>query len=132
MLEYFTHFLTNLAVTAVALWISSHFFVGVKFSNSLSLVAAALLLGLVNSTLKPILILLTLPLTLLTLGFFLLILNALMLHLVAALVPGFRLQGFWSALLTSSFVSLVTFIAEWMMAAEEIPVLPQSTGGVWL
>jgi len=70
---------------------------------------AALLLGFVNAIIRPILILLTLPLTLLTLGFFLLVINGLLLWLVAALVKGFYVNGFWGAVIGSVLISLVSW-----------------------
>jgi len=71
---------------------------------------AALLLGIVNAILRPILVLLTLPLTLLTLGLFLLVINGLMLWLVAALVEGFHVNGFWGAVFGSILISLVSWV----------------------
>jgi len=71
---------------------------------------AALLLGIVNAVIRPILILLTLPLTFLTLGLFLLVINGLMLWLVASLVGGFHVNGFWGAVLGSILISLVSWI----------------------
>jgi len=71
---------------------------------------AALLLGIVNAILRPILVLLTLPLTLLTFGLFLLAINGLMLWLVAALVEGFHVNGFWGAVFGSILISLVSWV----------------------
>lgn len=71
---------------------------------------AALLLGIVNAILRPILVLLTLPLTLLTFGLFLLVINGLMLWLVAALLEGFHVNGFWGAVFGSILISLVSWV----------------------
>jgi putative membrane protein len=71
---------------------------------------AALLLGMVNAVLRPVLIVLTLPLTLLTLGLFLLFINGLMLWLVAALVSGFHVNGFWGAVFGSILISIVSWV----------------------
>jgi putative membrane protein len=71
------------------------------------LAVSALLLGFANALVKPILVALTLPLTVLTLGLFLLVINAIILLLIAALVPGFVLAGFWSAVMASIIISLV-------------------------
>jgi len=71
---------------------------------------AALLLGMVNAVLRPVLIILTLPLTLLTLGLFLLFINGLMLWLVAALVSGFHVNGFWGAVFGSILISIVSWL----------------------
>ena len=80
---------------------------------SVPLAAAALLLGLANALVRPLVILLTLPITLLSLGLFLWVINAGMLGLVAALLEGFALQGFGSALLGSIIVSLTAWVASW-------------------
>lgn len=71
---------------------------------------AALLLGIVNAVIRPILIVLTLPLTLLTLGLFLLVINGLMLWLVAALVSGFHVNGFWGAVFGSILISVISWV----------------------
>jgi len=71
---------------------------------------AALLLGIVNAILRPILVFLTFPLTLLTFGLFLLVINGLMLWLVAALVSGFHVNGFWGAVLCSLLISIVSWV----------------------
>jgi len=101
-------FLLHWAMTAMALWLASRVFNRLKFDDMPSLVIAALLLGLANAVIKPVLIVLTLPLTLLTFGVFVLVINALMLLLVARLVKGFRLEGFWTAFLAGIFISLLS------------------------
>jgi putative membrane protein len=73
-------------------------------------VISALLLGFANAIVRPLLIVLTLPLTLLTLGFFLLVINALMLLLVSSLVRGFFVADFWTAFFGSIFISILSFI----------------------
>ena len=78
-----------------------------------TLAGAALLLGIVNAVVRPVAVLLTLPFTILTLGLFLLAVNAAMLGLVAALLDGFALAGFGPALLASIVVSLTSWIASW-------------------
>jgi putative membrane protein len=79
------------------------------------LFSAALLLGIVNAVVRPVLILLTLPATILTLGLFLLVINAAMLGLVASLFAGFTIDGFWSALLGSIVVSLTGWTASYFI-----------------
>ena len=76
----------------------------------LAALVAAFLLGIVNTIIKPILVLLTLPLTILTLGLFLLVINGLMLWLVSALVSGFHVSGFWGAVFGSILISLVSWL----------------------
>src|ERR1035437_6040746 len=100
LLPFFVHWGTLI----LALWLASFLFRGIVFEDKSSLVVAALLLGFVNAYVKPLLILLTLPFTLITLGFFLLVLNALMILLVSWLVRGFRVSGFWTAFFASIFI----------------------------
>ena len=110
MLNNLTPFLIHWAITALSLWVASHLFRGLKFDSTGALVVSALLLGLANAIVKPLLIVLTLPLTLVTFGLFLLVINALMILLVAALVKGFRVSGFWTALFASLFISILSIV----------------------
>ena len=102
-------FLIRAAVVAVGLWLASKIVPGVHINSTESLIAAALLLGIVNAIVRPILILLTLPITLLTLGLFLLVINGLMIELVAYFLHGFVVDGFWSAIFASIIVSLTSW-----------------------
>src|SRR5689334_16820422 len=106
MFENLTQFLVHWAITALALWLASVLFKGLKFERASSLWIAALLLGFANAIVKPLLIVLTFPLTVVTFGLFLLVINALMILLVARLVKGFTVSGFWTALFASIFISL--------------------------
>jgi len=110
MLYNLTHFLLHWGITALSLWVASHIFSGIRFSDAASLIVAALLLGLANAVVKPLLIVLTLPLTLLTFGLFLLVINALMILLVSSLVKGFTVSGFWTALFASIFISVLSLL----------------------
>ncbi|MDR6534420.1 phage holin family protein [Variovorax soli] len=110
MLNTLATFLLHWAIIALSLWVASHIFSGIRFESTSALVVSALLLGFANAIVKPVLILLTLPLTLLTFGLFLLVINALVLLLVAALVKGFKISGFWTALFASLFVSLLSIV----------------------
>ncbi len=105
--------LIRLFVTALALGIASAIVPGLTITGFWTLLGAAFLLGLVNAVIRPILIILTLPITLLTLGLFLWVINAAMLGLVAAMMDGFAISGFFSALLASLVVSLVSWMASW-------------------
>jgi putative membrane protein len=93
------------------MWMASAIVTGMNFDTGLTLLWAALWLGIVNALIRPILILLTLPLTLLTLGLFLLFINAAMLGLVASFLDGFSLSGFWSALFGAILVSIFSGLA---------------------
>lgn len=106
-------FLVRLAISALGLWLAQAIVPGVEITDSTTLVVAALLLGIVNAIVRPLVILLTLPITLLTLGFFLLVVNAAMFGLVAALLDGFHVSGFGAALLGSIVVWLTSWVASW-------------------
>jgi putative membrane protein len=95
---------------ALGLWVATFFVAGLSFRTPGTLVIAGLLLGVVNALLRPVLVVLTLPITLLTLGVFLLVINAAMVGFVAWLMPGMHVAGFWSALMTAIVVSLVTWL----------------------
>ena len=103
-------FLIRMAITALGLWLASRLVSGVSIDGPLTFVFAALLLGVVNAVVRPIAFVLTLPITLLSLGLFLFVINAGMVALVAWLLEGFRIAGFWSALLTSIVVGLTGWI----------------------
>ncbi|MDP9990102.1 putative membrane protein [Variovorax boronicumulans] len=133
MLNNITPFLVHWAITAVSLWVASLLFRGLKFDGTGALVISALLLGLANAVVKPLLIVLTLPLTLVTFGLFLLVINALMILLVAALVKGFKVSGFWTALFASICISLLSIVIGSFVTSDdpaEKVQMPQS--GNWL
>jgi len=105
-------FLNSLALLLVA-----HLFAGIYLSGLPSALAAVLVLGLVNTLIRPLVLLLTLPLTILTLGLFALVVNALMFKLTSFLVPGFSVTGAWAAiggaLLYSLLTSLINRFLQW-------------------
>jgi putative membrane protein len=103
--------LIRIAIVALGLWLAAGIFSGIHFDGTGTLLAAALLLGVVNAIIRPIAIVLTLPLTLITLGLFLLVINAAMLGLVAWLLNGFHVAGFWTAIGASLIVSLTSWLA---------------------
>src|SRR5262245_14455946 len=105
-----TGFLIRWAVSALSLWVAQAIVPGIRISGASTLWIAALLLGFVNAVVRPALVFFTLPLTVLTLGLFLLVVNAAMLGLVAALLERFTISGFWSALLGALVVSLVSWL----------------------
>jgi len=104
-------FLLRAAIAALGLWVASEIFDGLVFESPAKLIVAALMLGIVNAFVRPLAFILTLPLTVLTLGFFLLVLNAGMIGLVAWIVPGFEISGFWTAVGAALIVSLVSWAA---------------------
>ena len=104
-------FLLRAVITALGLWVASELLSGLTFDSTAKLIIAALVLGVVNAFVRPLAFILTLPLTVLTLGLFLLVLNAGMIALVARLVPGFQVAGFWTAVGAALIVSLVSWAA---------------------
>lgn len=97
-------------VSALSLWVVQLILPGLVVESPTALFIGALVLGLLNALVKPILIILTLPLTLLTLGLFILVLNAAMFSLAAWLVPGFEVSGFWSAFFGAILFSILSFL----------------------
>ena len=104
-------FLFRLLITALGLWAAAAIFPGIRFDGWGNLVLAALLLGIVNAVIRPIILVLTLPLTVLTLGLFILVVNGISLALVGWMLPGFHVDGLWSAILGSMVVGLTSWFA---------------------
>lgn len=100
------NFIVRLLLSALAVIIVSYILPGVHVEDFLAAVILALLLSLLNVTVKPLLIIFTIPLTVLTLGLFLLVINALLILLADSIVPGFTVEGFWWALFFSLLLSL--------------------------
>ncbi len=103
-------FLIRVIAAACGLWLASRIVPGIYVRDAGALAAAAILLGLVNAIVRPFVILLTLPLTVITLGLFLFVVNAAMLSLVAFFLPGFSIHGFLPAVLGAVVVSLVSWV----------------------
>jgi putative membrane protein len=108
-------FLMRAAIVAIGLWVATRWVSGVDIDTPTTLLLAGVLLGMVNTILKPIAIVLTLPMTVATLGLFLLVINAGMVALVAWMLPGMHVEGFWSALWTALVVSLVSIVGSWFI-----------------
>src|SRR5216684_75587 len=107
------HIVFRWAVTTVAVFVAAPV-VGINYGGRIDcLLGASLLLGIVNAFIRPVLLLLSLPLILVTLGLFILIINALMLKFVGEIVPCFKVPGFWSALFGAILISLVS----WLLSA---------------
>ena len=102
-------------VNAAALLLVAYLYPGVTVASFWAAMLAALVLGLVNALIRPLLVLLTLPVTVLTLGLFLFVINALMFWLVAEIVSGFQVTGFWAALIGSVLYSLITLLTSWLL-----------------
>jgi putative membrane protein len=97
-------------IAALGLWLATAWVRGVYIDSPMTLVLAGFLLGIVNAIVRPLLVILTLPLMLLTLGLFLLVVNAVTLELVALILPGFHLSGFRAAFLAALIVSVVGWL----------------------
>jgi len=104
-------FIFRLVITGLGLWTAETIVPGVRIDGWGNLVVAALLLGIVNAVIRPIILILTLPLTVLTLGLFILVVNGISVALVAWLMPGFSLSGLGSAILASIVVGLTSWVA---------------------
>ena len=105
-------------ITMLGLYLASALVSGVSISGAGTFILAALLLGLVNAVVRPILILLTFPVTVVTLGLFLFVINAAMFGLVASFLNQFVVAGFWSAVFGAIVVSITSTIASWYIGPD--------------
>ena len=106
-------FLTRWLVTTIAVAIAERLLGGIYADGWMPLIIAALLLGIINAVIRPVFLLLSLPFILVTLGFFILVVNALMLWIVGGLVRGFHVDGFWTAF----FGAIIIGIVNWALSA---------------
>ena len=111
--------LLNWVVSALAVWIVAHIVPGFEIHGATTALLAALVIGLVNATLGALLKLITLPLTIVTLGIFWIVINALMLKLAAAFVPGFEIRGFLAAFLGAIVLSVVNMVLRHLVTPKE-------------
>jgi len=114
-------FIIQLVIVTLAVLISSYILPGVSIdgNNFLTALVVAAVLSFLNAVVKPIMIILTIPVTIITFGLFLLVINALMILLAAKIVDGFHVEGFWYALLFSFILSLVTSLLEGVKKRDE-------------
>ena len=103
-------FLVKWLISTLAIIIAAYLIPAVEVETLVAALIAALVLGLINMFLKPILIILTLPINILSLGLFILVINAVLVILTSLIVPGFNVVGFWWALLFALVLSLITFV----------------------
>ena len=108
-------FFVRTLITAVGLWLAGAIIPGTDIETPGTLLLAALLMGLVNALVRPIAIVLTFPITVVTLGIFLLVINAAMFGLVAAMLDGFHVSGFFAALFGWLIVSATAMVASWFI-----------------
>lgn len=110
-------FLIRALIAAVGLWLATRWVTGITVDDGGTVLLAGLLLGLVNAIVRPIAVVLTFPITILTLGFFLLVINAAMLGLVAALLPGLHIASFGAALLGAIIVGITGWIGSFLVGS---------------
>jgi len=112
-------FVARLLLNGVAIIVAAWLIPGLEVTGAGVALVAGIVLGFVNALVRPVLILLTLPLTLLTLGLFIFVVNAVCLGLTAAVLPGFSVSGFWSALLGALVVSIVSWMLSGVLVRPE-------------
>ncbi|MDZ4107996.1 MAG: phage holin family protein [Brevundimonas sp.] len=108
-------FIVQFLVTCLALWLAAQVVTGVRFDDTPTLLLAAILLGVANAIVRPILTVLTFPLTIITFGLFLLVVNAAVIGLVAALLGGFVVDGLWAGVGAAIVTGVVSWIAGWFI-----------------
>jgi len=106
-------FLIRALIAAAGLWVADGLIDGISFDSGAWLLVAAVVLGILNAFVRPLAVILTLPITMITLGLFLLVLNAGMLALAGWMLSGFHIAGFWPAFWGAIIVSLVSSIGSW-------------------
>ncbi|SPU43600.1 phage holin family protein [Brevundimonas diminuta] len=112
-------FIVQAVVTAIGLWASARLVPGVEFTSTGSLIAAAVILGVVNAFVRPVMVILTLPLTIVTLGLFLLVVNAAMIGLTAMFLGGFVVDGLWAGIGAAIVTGVVSWIAGALFGGRE-------------
>ena len=110
-------FLIRALIAALGLWLATRWVAGITVDDAGTLILAGFLLGVMNAIVRPIAIVLTFPITIVTLGFFLLVINAAMLALVAAFLPGLHIAGFGAALLGALIVSITGWIGSMLVGS---------------
>jgi putative membrane protein len=108
-------FILRAVFAGLGLWIASRFVHGIEVDSVGSLIAAAIILGLANAIVRPIVFLLTLPFVLITFGLFLIVINAAMLELTAMMLRGFSVHSFWAAIVGSLVVSLISWVGSYFV-----------------
>jgi putative membrane protein len=114
--------LVKFAVNALALLVAAQIFHKIWFDNQQATIIAAVVLALVNTYLRPLVVILTLPINILTLGLFTLVINGLMLELVSWLIPAFHVEGFWTAVGGALVISVVSCLLNLLLQPERVQV----------
>jgi len=115
-------FLVKLGINALALLLAAQIFHKIWFDSQQATFIAALVLALVNTYLRPIVVILTLPINILTLGLFTLVINGLMLELVSWLIPAFHVEGFWTAVGGALVISIVSCLLNLLLQPDRVQV----------
>jgi putative membrane protein len=113
-------FILRAVIAAAGLWLATQWVDGFSVREPTTLLLAGALLGIVNAFVRPIAVILTFPITLLTLGIFLLVVNAAMLALVAWILPGFNIAGFWPAVFGAIIVGITGWIGSWFIGSKGV------------
>jgi len=113
-----TGFVLRAVIAAFGLWLASTWVEGITLRDPMTLLISAFLLGIVNAFVRPIAVVLTFPITMITLGLFLLVVNAGMLLLVAKIIPGFDIAGFWPAFWAAVIISITGWIGSWLIGSK--------------
>lgn len=108
-------FILRALIAALGLWLATEWVDGISIDTATTLIIAGALLGVVNAIVRPLAVILTIPFLVITLGLFLLVVNAAMLALVALLLDGFGIAGFWSAFWAALVVSVTSWIGSWFI-----------------
>lgn len=121
-------------ISALSLLLVGYTIPGIVVDGFFYALVAAAFLGICNAVVRPIIIILTLPLTILTLGFFIFVVNALMLVLVSAIIKGFHVTGFWSAFWGAIFLTLLSWLSSWFIntkGRKDYVEMQRSSDGSW-
>lgn len=114
-----TAFVIRWAITAVAVMVTAWIFTGISYDSTASLLGASLLLGIINAFVRPILLILSLPFIVVTMGLFIFVVNALLLLFVSAMIPSFHVGGFWDAFFGSVIISIVSWLMSLFFRASD-------------
>lgn len=117
-------FLIRWFITTLAVMGASHIIPGISYDSTGTLFGAALLLGIINALVRPVLLILSLPFIIVTMGFFILVINALLLLFVSSVVHGFHVEGFWNALFAGLIIGLISWILSSFFRSSDGHVYP--------
>ena len=117
-------FLIRWFITTIAVMGAAWLIPGINYDSNGTLIAAALLLGIINAMVRPVLLILSLPFIILTMGFFILVINALLLLFVSSVIPGFHVNGFWHALFAGVVIGLISWLLSSFFRSSDGHVYP--------